>query len=190
VTGTPSFLVNGSRPTRRGAGAGDKRATKNLLAGVLVGDLYDFESDSSAALDHPPRGTASDFAHTIRPVKADRMNISSRCEQGPPSVRSYERRAAATGSRQTPTAESTASGSTSLRRPNASSRATLATSWCEARPAASTKTGYTEDVRQYKPWRNCEAWVCTAGVCGLGGFELALILPGLMWLHRRRRWLH
>ncbi|MBW2372583.1 MAG: hypothetical protein JRF70_08610, partial [Deltaproteobacteria bacterium] len=23
--------------------------------------------------------------------------------------------------------------------------------------------------------------------CGLGGFELALILPGLMWLHRRRR---
>jgi len=26
--------------------------------------------------------------------------------------------------------------------------------------------------------------------CGLGGFELALILPGLMWLHRRRRRLH
>ena len=26
--------------------------------------------------------------------------------------------------------------------------------------------------------------------CGRGGFELALILPGLMWLHRRRRRLH
>jgi hypothetical protein len=26
--------------------------------------------------------------------------------------------------------------------------------------------------------------------CGLGGCELALILPGLMWLHRRRRPLH
>jgi hypothetical protein len=36
------------------------------------------------------------------------------------------------------------------------------------------------------PWRNKES----AGPCGLGGFELALILPGLMWLHRRRRWLH
>jgi hypothetical protein len=27
-------------------------------------------------------------------------------------------------------------------------------------------------------------------ICGLGGFELALILPGLMWLHRMRRRLH
>jgi hypothetical protein len=26
--------------------------------------------------------------------------------------------------------------------------------------------------------------------CGLGGFELTLVLPGLMWLHRRRRRLH
>jgi hypothetical protein len=26
--------------------------------------------------------------------------------------------------------------------------------------------------------------------CGIGSFELALILPGLMWLHRRRRRLH
>jgi hypothetical protein len=26
--------------------------------------------------------------------------------------------------------------------------------------------------------------------CGIGSFELALILPGLMWLHRRRRWLN
>jgi hypothetical protein len=26
--------------------------------------------------------------------------------------------------------------------------------------------------------------------CGLGGFELALVLPGRMWLHRRRRRLH
>jgi hypothetical protein len=26
--------------------------------------------------------------------------------------------------------------------------------------------------------------------CGLGSFELALILPGLMWLHRMRRRLH
>ena len=35
-------------------------------------------------------------------------------------------------------------------------------------------------------WKNKES---TAS-CGLGGFELALILPGLMWLHRRRRRLH
>jgi hypothetical protein len=34
-----------------------------------------------------------------------------------------------------------------------------------------------------KPWKNKEK----TGVCG---FELALILPGLMWLHRRRRRLH
>jgi hypothetical protein len=32
--------------------------------------------------------------------------------------------------------------------------------------------------------------VRTVPTCGLGGFELALILPGLMWLHRRRRRLH
>jgi hypothetical protein len=38
-----------------------------------------------------------------------------------------------------------------------------------------------------KPWRNNES---ADGGCGLGGFELALILPGLMWLHRRRRRLH
>ena len=37
-----------------------------------------------------------------------------------------------------------------------------------------------------KPWRNGEK----PRPCGLGGFELALILPGLMWLHRRRRRLH
>jgi hypothetical protein len=34
-------------------------------------------------------------------------------------------------------------------------------------------------------WKNNEKTAC-----GLGGFELALILPGLMWLHRRRRWLN
>lgn len=26
--------------------------------------------------------------------------------------------------------------------------------------------------------------------CGIGSFELALVLPGLMWMHRRRRRLH
>jgi len=35
------------------------------------------------------------------------------------------------------------------------------------------------------PWKNNEKTAC-----GLGSFELALILPGLMWLHRRRRRLH
>ena len=37
-----------------------------------------------------------------------------------------------------------------------------------------------------QPWLILE----TLPTCGLGGFELALILPGLMWLHRRRRRLH
>jgi hypothetical protein len=37
------------------------------------------------------------------------------------------------------------------------------------------------------PWKNKES---AGGPCGLGGFELALILPGLMWLHRRRSRLH
>ena len=36
-----------------------------------------------------------------------------------------------------------------------------------------------------EPWKNKEA----SGGCGLG-FELALILPGLMSLHRKRRRLH
>jgi CSLREA domain-containing protein len=35
------------------------------------------------------------------------------------------------------------------------------------------------------PWKNKERTGC-----GIGSFELALILPGLMWLHRRRRRLH
>ena len=38
-----------------------------------------------------------------------------------------------------------------------------------------------------QPWKNKES---AGGPCGLGGFELALILPGLMWLHRRRRRRH
>jgi hypothetical protein len=37
-----------------------------------------------------------------------------------------------------------------------------------------------------KPWSNREARY----PCGIGSFELALILPGLMWLHRRRRRVH
>jgi hypothetical protein len=35
------------------------------------------------------------------------------------------------------------------------------------------------------PWKNKEKTGC-----GLGSFELAVLLPGLMWLHRRRRRLH
>jgi hypothetical protein len=35
------------------------------------------------------------------------------------------------------------------------------------------------------PWKNKERTGC-----GIGSFELALILPGLMWLHRRRTRLH
>jgi 6-phosphogluconolactonase (cycloisomerase 2 family) len=34
-------------------------------------------------------------------------------------------------------------------------------------------------------WKNKEKTAC-----GLGSFELALVLPGLMWLHRRRKGLH
>jgi hypothetical protein len=37
------------------------------------------------------------------------------------------------------------------------------------------------------PWKNKESVGVT---CGLGSFELALILPGVMWLHRRHRRLY